>query len=104
ADEHVRALVVSARQRIANGGPIGALGDGGLDSIFLEQPLLVRDDNGRAIRQGNHAESHPGRLRRIAGVNAAEPALWYAAQECGDAKSFAGRGEEFAPAEIMSRR
>ena len=49
ADEHVGGLDVAVGERVADGGPARALGDGGVDAVFFEEPLFVGDDDGRAV-------------------------------------------------------
>ena len=39
--------------------------DGRVDAVLLEEALLVRDDDGRAVGQRDHAEVHVGRLGRV---------------------------------------
>src|SRR5262249_9162683 len=65
ADQHVRGLDGTGRKVVADGGPVGTLRDGRVDAVFLEEALLVGDDDGRAVRQRDHAEVD---IRRLGGV------------------------------------
>ena len=72
--QHVRRLNVAGGERVADGGPTRAFGHGGIDAVLLKEALLMRDDDAGTVSQGDDAEFEVGGLRRIAGIDRADPA------------------------------
>ena len=81
ADEHVRGLDVAAGKRVANGRPVRAFGDRGVDAVLFEEAFLVRDDDRRAIGQRDHAEAQVGHLGRVGSEIGCGPALGQVTEE-----------------------
>lgn len=54
-----------------------------LIAVFREQTLLVQDDDGRAVGEGNHAEVHVGHLGGVGSKIASRPALRQLREERG---------------------
>ena len=57
AEEHVRGVVLTQRQLVADDGPRRFLRDGGVDAELLEVAELVRDHDRRAVGQRDDAEA-----------------------------------------------
>jgi hypothetical protein len=58
----VRGLVFTGDELVANDGPGGFFAHGGVDAEFFEEAFLMRDDDGRAIGEGDDAEFDVGGL------------------------------------------
>ena len=56
--EHVGGLDVAVRERVADGRPVRPLHHRRVDPVLLEEPLLVGDDDRRAVGQGDDPEPH----------------------------------------------
>jgi hypothetical protein len=100
----VRGLNRAAAQVVADGGPVGAFRDGGIDAVFFEQAFFMRDNDGRTIRQRDHAEIHCCGFRRVAGINAANPRFGQAGEQRGKRRAVDGLAEKLAAVQIMLGR
>jgi hypothetical protein len=96
AEEHVSRLDVAVGERVADGGPARAFGDGRGDAVFFEEPFFVGDDDGRAVGQGDDAEVDVRGFRGVGRVGGSDPAGGQAAGEESEGGGLGGATEEVA--------
>src|SRR5207244_3412609 len=72
-------------------------------SEFFEQTFLVSDDDGRTIRQRDHAEFHRAHLRRVIGIYGSDPAAGHGTENTGGADAPGRTHQETPPSESGGR-
>ena len=92
----MRHLIVAGGKRVADGGPVRALGDRHLQAVFFEKAFFRANDERRAIGKGDDPATQLGGFRRIARIGGADPALGQAAEKRGEAEALHSLAEEVA--------
>ncbi len=82
-EQHVGRLVLAQRETVADHRPRGFLRDRRLDPVLLEEPELVRHDDGRAVGERDDADAHLGVLGRVLRVRAPPPSGGHAGKQRG---------------------
>lgn len=85
AEKHVRGMNVAIRERITNRSPTRAFAHGGVDAVFFEEAFFVRDDDGRAVSEGDDAEFEIGGFWRFIGIGGTDPARGQTGEEGAEA-------------------